>query len=199
MIVQIRGTLVAKTPTGVVIDCNGIGYYLFAPLSTIDQLGDTGSEVRLYTHFVVREDAMELYGFLSEEERRVFRLLIGISGIGPKLALGILSAISPGELKSAVDNANVALLQKLPGIGKKTAERLVVELRDKLRDIQPAISEDGVALQARREAVEALIALGYSKTIAEKAVKAASAELLDRSPSVEELIRTALRNAMSYR
>ncbi len=199
MIVQIRGTLVEKTPTGVVIDCNGIGYYLFTPLSTIDQLGDTGSEVRLYTHFVVREDAMELYGFLSEEERRVFRLLIGISGIGPKLALGILSAITPGELKSAVDNANVALLQKLPGIGKKTAERLVVELRDKLRDIQPAISEDGVALQARREAVEALIALGYSKTIAEKAVKAASAELLDRSPSVEELIRTALRNAMSYR
>ncbi len=199
MLVRIRGLLVEKLPMGIVVDCNGLGYYLHTPLSTLDQLGDIGSEVQLFTHFVVREDAMELYGFASEQERHVFRALLSVSGIGPKLSLSILSTISPGELKAAIDTANVELLKKLPGIGKKTAERMIIELRDKLPDIEPAAVDDGQAVHLRREAVEALIALGYPRSLAEKAVKAAVTQLTTASPSIEELIRLALRNAIGFK
>src|SRR5688572_17609541 len=137
MIGQIRGILIEKQPPSLVVDVHGVGYDIDAPMSTFFQLPDVGCEVTLLTHFVVREDAHHLYGFYTREERQLFRSLLKVNGVGPKLALTILSSITPDEFVHCVLSNDAASLVRLPGVGKKTAERLIIEMRDKLSDWHP--------------------------------------------------------------
>ncbi|GJQ19707.1 MAG: Holliday junction ATP-dependent DNA helicase RuvA [Bacteroidia bacterium] len=195
MIASLTGVLKAKTPTEVLIDVQGVGYAVNIPLSTFEGLGTAGSTVTLLTHLQVREDALQLYGFATEDELILFRLLISVTGIGPRIAQGILSGIPAAELRNYILQGNVAALIAIPGVGRKTAERLVVELRDRIGraetagtvSIQSAGQED-----PRTQALLALTSLGYSRQVAERAVRAASAET--NSTSVEELIKTALKH-----
>jgi Holliday junction DNA helicase RuvA len=142
MIGQIRGIILEKQAPQLTVDVHGVGYEIDAPMSTFYQLPDAGKEVRLYTHFVVREDAQLLYGFYTQEERHLFRTLLKVNGVGPKLALTILSSASPDEFVRSVLNNDTDSLVKLPGIGKKTAERLVIEMRDKLKEWSPASNSE---------------------------------------------------------
>ena len=170
MIGRITGTLAEKTPPLVLIDVNGVGYELDVPMSTFYNLPALGERVTLLTHFVVREDAQQLFGFLGADERSTFRLLVKISGVGPRTALGILSGLSVNELAQAVAQQNGARLVKVPGIGKKTAARLLLELKDKLA---PAIGQPAsVASDAHNDIVQALMALGYNEREAAAALKA---------------------------
>lgn len=199
MIASLTGTLVAKAPTEVVVDVRGVGYALAIPLSTYERLGNLQSEVRLFTHLHVREDALSLFGFATEDERALFRLLLSVSGIGPKMGLGILSGIPAADLRRHLTAGNLAALTVVPGIGKKLAERLVLELRDKLgrADGDPGTSAGTTAEmdRVRAEAVLALTSLGYQRAAAEKALRAALAELDGTEHTVEALIKLALRHA----
>lgn len=187
----------------VVIDCAGVGYAVSVPLTTLDTVPSPGSDVTLLTILVVREDAMQLYGFMTTAEREAFRLLTSIQGIGGRIALGILSASTLDGLRKDVATGNVASLQRLPGIGKKTAERIVVELKEKILGVIPSLSggseSASAGTQAPSEAVDdaisALQALGYNKSAAEKSVYAALKANPAISESSEELIRMALRQA----
>lgn len=195
MIASITGILKAKTPTEVLIDVQGLGYAVSIPLSTFEALGDAGSTVRLLTHLQVREDALQLYGFASEGELVLFKLLISVTGIGPRIAQGILSGIPAADLRSNIVQGNVAALTGVPGVGRKTAERLVVELRDKVgrTDVAGAVSVQSAGQEdPRTQALLALTSLGYSRQVAERAVRTATAETT--SASVEELIKTALKH-----
>lgn len=204
MIGRIRGVLVEKRPPDVLVEAMGVGYEIQMPMTSIYPLPDVGNEVVIYTHFVVREDAQLLFGFVDKTERATFRELIKANGVGPKLALTILSGMSAAQLAHVVHNGDVAALVKLPGVGKKTAERLLVEMRDKLKDIgtEAAVDMSGLALQdgasepllqatpgVKEEASSALQALGYKAAQAEKMIKA----VFDDSYSCEQLIREALR------
>lgn len=200
MIVYVSGKLVEKKPTEVVLDVNGLGYRLLIPASTYDQLPDVGGGTFLYAHFYVREDAHQLFGFATRAERAVFEEMLAVTGVGPKLALAALSAMRPGELRDYVIAGDTSLLTRIPGVGRKTAERLVVELRDRLAqvDLDEAASPlsggtDAVAT-ARADALAALVALGLSRANAEKALRT----VLRQHPGVQnadELIRLALREA----
>jgi Holliday junction DNA helicase RuvA len=171
MIEFLHGTLVSKEPVSVVIDVNGIGYTVSISLSTYEAMPAMGERVRLLTHLHVREDAMQLFGFSNTEERALFLQLQTISGIGARTALGILSGISPTELRSRVLSGDVPALTRIPGIGKKTAERIIVELRDTFsRSVSGVPGDGGAAMSLRDEALLALQALGYSRQPAEKAV-----------------------------
>src|SRR3989339_1757113 len=166
MIGSLTGTLKHKSPTEVVLDVNGVGYAVIIPFSTYEKLGDLESRVTLVTHLHVREDALQLFGFFTEEERFFFKLLISVNGIGPKIAQGILSGISVPELRQHIANGNISALTAIPGVGKKTAERLVIELRDKIGkigrgDAGHISTEDGSEL--RQEALLALTSLGYNR------------------------------------
>lgn len=199
MIAILSGILVRKTPTEVTIDVHGVGYSVSIPLSTSEKLGEIGSGVSLYTHLHVREDALQLYGFASTGEREMFRTLISVSGIGPRMAQGILSGASVTDLSSYITTGNSGALTSVPGIGKKLAERLVVELRDKVRMMdgrtgQPRESDDR-AEGVRGEAILALTSLGYSRGSAEKAVGAAVASFSGTDMSIEAIIKAALRKA----
>lgn len=198
MIGYIRGILLSKQNNEIVVDVNGIGYEVQVPLLTVFGLAEAGGEVQLFTHMVVREDAQLLYGFDQELGRSLFRLLIKVNGVGPKLALTILSGMSAGEFIHVINRGDAAALVKLPGVGKKTAERLVLEVRDKLKnlnveqvDMQPAQNSDAYSdQQIMQEAESALIALGYKPVDASKMVnKAADAGI----ESAEQLIRSALK------
>ncbi len=192
----LSGKLIEKAPTSVVIEAAGIGYDLTIPVSTYASLPALGEQVKLLTHFVVREDAQLLYGFATEEERKMFRLLISISGIGPKIANTALSGILVEDLKAAIKEGNVAILTSVSGIGKKTAERIVIELREKV------ILEGGKATGAKsssplisseaEDAVQALIALGYSKNEAQAAVDKAQKSASEKL-AVDKLVRNALK------
>ena len=170
MIGRLSGVIAEKTPPQVVIDVAGVGYEVDVPMSTFFNLGGLGDRAVLLTHFVVREDAHQLFGFLTQEERGTFRQLIKISGIGPKMALGLLSGLSVAELAQAVSRQEVGRLTKVPGVGKKTAERLLLELKGKLgADLTlPAT----VANDAQADILQALVALGYSEKDAALALKA---------------------------
>lgn len=170
MIGRLSGIIAEKTPPQVVIDVAGVGYEVDVPMSTFFNLGGLGERAVLLTHLVVREDAHQLFGFLTQEERATFRLLIKISGIGPKMALGLLSGLSVAELAQAVSRQEAGRLTKVPGIGKKTAERLLLELKGKLgADLAlPAT----VASDAQADILQALVALGYSEKDAAAALKA---------------------------
>jgi holliday junction DNA helicase RuvA len=201
MIASLTGILKYKSPTEILIDVNGVGYAVSIPLSTYEKLGDVGASISLLTHFHVREDAMQLFGFISNDERRLFKLLISVSGIGPKIAQGILSGMNVEELKSNILNGNVSALTAIPGVGKKTAERLILELRDKvgkaIADTEP-ISALGMASAAMRtEALQALTSLGYNLQIAEKSIRLVLKETEGSIISLEELIKRALRHTVA--
>jgi holliday junction DNA helicase RuvA len=197
MIASINGILKHKSPTEIIVDVHGIGFAVHIPLSTYEKLAEPGQPVFLLTHFHIREDAMVLFGFATEEERRLFKLLISVSGIGPKIAQSILSGISVSELQNFIVQGHIQALTSIPGIGKKTAERLVVELRDKVAkihsDAPPEIG--GAAVSAvRSEAVLALVSLGFTQQAAEKAIRATLNEAGSNADlSVEELLKLALR------
>jgi len=195
VIAQLEGTLVEKTPEAIVLDVHGVGYELRVPLSTFFSLPDEGKVVRLRVHTHVREDAFWLFGFASELERTLFRLLLGASGVGPKLALAILSGLSVERLVAALRAGDLATLVGIPGVGKKTAERMLVELRDRVGALdvsaEPARpARDDVSASAE----SALVNLGYPRAHAEKAVHRAL-ESLPESPGLEALIKEALRAA----
>jgi len=195
MIAQISGILVQKKPTEVVVECGGVGYHLFISVIASNKLNNIGDKITLKTLLIHREDAMQLYGFYDDVEREVFKLLISISGIGPKSALAILSSIDISELKQAIINNNLLLLQKMPGIGKKTSERLIIELKDKIIKIDTVADTDNHSATLQ-EAIAALIVLGYNRTTAEKAVKKAITVSENPSISCEEIIRLSLKFAL---
>ena len=196
MISSLRGRIASKTPPLLVIDVGGVGYEVEAPMSTFFHLPAVGEEVHLLTHLVVREDAHVLYGFATEEERRLFRSLIKVSGVGPKIALALLSGISVEGFVHCVQNQDVSALTRVPGIGRKTAERLLVEMRDRLSggELVPGVAAAAglaPASNAEAEAFGALIALGYKPAEATRLLKAAG----PGTHSTEELIRRALQSA----
>jgi len=201
MIGFLRGRLVSKHPPEIVLDVGGVGYQVQVPMTTLFQLPAIGDEVQLLTHFVVREDAQLLYGFAEQEDRRLFQELIKVSGVGPKLALALLSGMDARAFANCLQRDDVASLVALPGVGKKTAERLLVEMRDKagkwLEELSPELPGSTVArgiapTDHRSEAEQALVALGYKLPEAAKLVAAAEADGIESS---EELIRRALRAA----
>jgi holliday junction DNA helicase RuvA len=203
MITFLDGKLVGALPTQAIVDVGGVGYEVFIPLSSYDKLPAVGQPIRILTHLVVREDAHVLYGFMSVAERDLFRLLVNnVSGIGPKLALAVLSGMSVINFKSAVVNSDVAALAKISGLGKKTAERIVLELKDKLGvaaawEAATAAHAPTPEQEQANEAVLALIALGYKQVEAHRAVR----ELQQKEPgkSAEELVKLALKKMASGR
>ena len=199
MIASLRGTLVHKAPTDIIIDVGGVGYGAQIPLSTFEKLGTEGSSVTILVHLHVREDLLQLYGFSTEEERDTFRMLISVSGIGPRMAQGILSGISVRDLGNHILQGNLGALISIPGIGKKLAERLIVELRDKIGKIDsvayPFLPGTDPQNTVRSEAMLALTSLGYGRPVAEKALRAAIQDSNDREISIELLIKNALRHA----
>jgi Holliday junction DNA helicase RuvA len=192
MIGAVRGRIASKTPPQLTVDVGGLGYELEAPMSTFFQLPPVGSEVSLLTHLVVREDAHVLYAFGTEEERRLFRSLIRVSGVGPRIALALLSGMSVAAFTQCVRSEDVAALTRVPGVGRKTAERLIVEMRDRLsapaRPAGAAASADG---SPETEAYGALVALGYRPAEATRLLKAVEPGVY----TTEELIRRALQGA----
>jgi holliday junction DNA helicase RuvA len=198
MIAFLRGRVLDKHPNRIVVDVNGVGYDLYVPLSTYYDVGEVGTEVALRVHTHVREDALQLYGFLTALEQHLFERLIGISGIGPKLAVAVLSGIDSDELVASIQRADVARLTRIPGIGKKTAERIVLELKDRLADIAQPTAADGTDRpqidHVRDDLVSALENLGYHRPLAEKAVDAVRAR--DDSAPFEDALKGALRELM---
>jgi Holliday junction DNA helicase RuvA len=184
---RIAGKLVAKHPPQIVVDVHGVGYEVDVPMSTLYQLPTTGSDVTLLTHLIVREDAHQLYGFSTEGERTLFRKLLKISGVGARTALSVLSGMSVNDVKQAVSEQDSGRLTKVPGIGKKTAERLLLELKDKLDIAIVEVAAEGGS-NAGTDVVNALLALGYNDKEAQFAVKN-----LERGLSVTEGIRQALK------
>ena len=203
MIGRIRGTLVHKQPPDILVDVSGVGYEVQVPMTTLFQLPQLGEEVSLVTHFVVREDAQLLYGFIDERDRRLFRQLIKVSGVGPKLALTILSGMDSSSFARCVQRDDISSLVALPGVGKKTAERLLVDMRDKLKDwlgsdeAQVSLVTGGEArvpaVNTVADAEGALIALGYKPQEASRMVAAVND---DSVASSEDLIRRALKSVV---
>lgn len=196
MIGFLRGKLVEKQAPYMVIDVNGVGYDVETPMSSFFNLPAIGTELAIRTHLVIRDDAHVLFGFLTEDERALFRSLIKVNGVGPKVALGILSGVSVADFCSCVSDDNVTALVRLPGIGKKTAERLIIEMRDRLPEQVAGVSSPIGSMASKQspqvEAIGALVALGYKQAEAEKRVKAVTTE----DASSEQLIRLALQSAV---
>ena len=217
MISFVKGKLLEKDPTALLIDVNGIGYEIFVPMTTFYSLGEINSEVSLYTHFVVREDAQQLYGFKTKVDKKVFQELIKVSGIGARTAIAILSGMDCKTLLHCVENKDYGLLSSVPGIGKKTAERLVVEISDKLLKLASEIHADSDNISSStplsdsniqatqssvsssssifNESVDALIALGYKKKDAEKMVRST----IDNAKNASEAIRKALQGSIKLK
>jgi len=199
MIAFLRGRVLDKQPNRIVVDVQGVGYEVHVPLSTYYDVGDVGADVSLRIHTHVREDALQLYGFLTALEQQLFERLIATSGIGPKLAVAVLSGIEPNELVAAVQRADVVRLTAIPGIGRKTAERIVLELKDRLAHLvvpagvaAPADAPPGDRL--RDDLVSALLNLGYHRAIAEKAVDVTLKT--SGAPTFEQALKAALRELM---
>jgi Holliday junction DNA helicase RuvA len=193
MIGRLTGILVSKQPPWLVVDVGGVGYELEAPMSTVFDLPETGREVALFTHYAVKEDTVALYGFLREAERTLFRTVQKVSGIGAKIALAVLSGTSTDEFARLVQAGDIAALTRIPGIGKKTAERIVVELRDRVDGLAavPGVAA-GMPRDAQSEAVVALQQLGYKPVEAARLAKDAAAD----GDSAEAIIRKALKAAL---
>ena len=200
MISYIRGELITMEEDKVIIDVNGVGFGIYMPLQSMYHLPPAGEEVRLHTYMNVREDAIQLYGFLTKDDLKVFKLVISVGGIGPKGGLSILSQMSPDDLRFAVMANDAKTIAKAPGIGKKTAEKLIIELKDKL-DIEDVLNRDveGVNVvssvsasnEVQAEVIQALVALGYGSTEATKVVKKVA---ITEDTTVEDLLKVALRN-----
>lgn len=205
MISYIKGEVVEIEEEKLILECQGIGYNIFMPGSALDKSVRPGQEVKVHTYLHVREDAMQLYGFWTRDDLKMFRMLLGVSGIGPKAALGILSGLTADELRFAVLSDDIKTISRAPGVGKKTAQKMILELKDKLDlqeafetkslHVQEAVSSDtGDLMDAKKEAVQALTALGYSGSEALRAVKQ-----IDMTPdmNVEEILKLALKK-MSF-
>ena len=196
MIGSLRGKIIMKQPPQVVVECSGVGYELDTPMSTFLALPESGADVFLHTHMVVREDSQTLYGFLSEDERGLFRTLLKISGVGAKMGLAILSGMSATDFRRCVTYEDTAMLVKIPGVGKKTAERLIIEMRDK---IDTDSSGNGAsrpvtgAPEPQSEAADALVALGYKPAEVTRLLGKLDIEGM----STEDIIRLALKQAVS--
>ena len=201
MIAFVRGTAVDMTENSVIVETGGIGYEIYMTCTDLSQI-HMGEEVKIHTYFNVREDAMQLYGFRSKDDLQMFKLLLGVNGVGPKAAVGVLAGITADELRFAILSDDVKTLSKAPGIGKKTAQKLILELKDKMKledafEIKLAHEQEkaaaglGEVSDGRQEAVEALVALGYSSTDALRAVR----KVTDVAPDdVEGLLKAALKN-----
>ena len=200
MYAYVSGSLVEKKPTEAIIEAGGVGYRLLIPASSFDKLPAVGKPAKLLTTFVVRDDAQTLYGFATDAERTAFETLTAVSGVGPKLALAALSAMSPGELQSTVVSGDVAMLTRVPGVGKRKAEKLIVELKDKFADLdglEPAGAlggGDSASTQARADARAGLEALGLGRADAERRLRKVL-RANPGAPSAEDLIRLALRES----
>ncbi|OUR59638.1 Holliday junction DNA helicase RuvA [Colwellia sp. 39_35_sub15_T18] len=212
MIGRLSGTLAEKFPPEILIECAGVGYEVTMPMTSIYALPELNEQAVIYTHFVVREDAQLLYGFANTTERKLFRLLIKVNGVGPKLALAVLSAMSADQFVSCVAHDDVSGIVKIPGVGKKTAERLLIEMRDRLKDWQmttltPATDAMPVQLTTEQtfinglndpfrsnkgDAINALISLGYKQAQADKAVK----QVYSEGMSSEDIIRYSLKSML---
>ncbi|TLX23151.1 Holliday junction branch migration protein RuvA [Thermomonas fusca] len=194
MIGRLKGILIHKAPPWLVVDVHGVGYELEAPMSTFYDLPEVGREVFLFTHYATREDSVSLYGFLRESERRLFRDVQKVSGIGAKIALAVLSGVSVNDFARLVQTSDVTALTRIPGIGKKTAERMVVELRDRAADLAggPITASSGLPGDPLSEAITALQALGYKPAEAERMAKKAATD----GDAAETIIRKALQSAL---
>lgn len=193
MYAYIKGTLEDKSNTYVVVECMGIGYKIFMSNTSISNLGELGEKVKIYTHYYVREDNISLYGFLSNEELRMFELLLGVSGVGAKSAIAMLSNITPSSFALAVISNDIAKLTKIPGIGAKSAQRIVLELKDKLKNEQAIEKAESVKEKVKddtilSEAIDALQILGYNRKEIDKAIEKIQTENM----STEDIIRKAL-------
>jgi Holliday junction DNA helicase RuvA len=198
LIAHLRGTILDKHPNRIVIDVNGVGYDVYVPLSTFYGLGEAGADIAVRIHTHVREDALVLYGFGTILEQELFERLIGVSGIGPKVALAVLSGIEPHELIRAIERGDLARLTAIPGVGKKTSERIVLELKDRLPRAQPAVVAAGATAPdspaLRDDVVSALVNLGYHRPLAEKSAEAAINTLGSAADaSFERTLKQALR------
>ena len=202
MISYIRGELITIEEEKAIVEVNGVGFGIYMPAQALGLLPSIGEEVRLHTYMNVREDAIQLYGFLTKDDLHVFKLVIGVSGIGPKGGLSILSQLSPDDLRFAVMANDAKAIAKAPGIGKKTAEKLIIELKDKLNvedvlnkavENQSSVGIGSASNEMQAEAVQALVALGYGNAEAMKAVKKV---VLDENTSVEDILKQALKNMM---
>jgi len=198
VIAHLRGSILEKHPNRIVIDVNGVGYDIFVPLSTFYVLGDAGAAIALRIHTHVREDALVLYGFATLLEQELFERLIGVSGIGPKVALAVLSGIEPQDLIRAIERGDLARLTAIPGVGKKTSERIVLELKDRLpraHAVVPAAGSSAPEAPALRDdVISALVNLGYHRPLAEKAAEAAVTIVGSSSDaSFERVLKQALR------
>ena len=201
MIAYLKGEVVEIEEEKLILECGDIGYNISMPASALDGTLRPGQEVKIHTHLHVREDAMQLYGFLTRDDLKMFRMLLGVSGIGPKAALGILSGLSADELRFAVLSDDIKTISRAPGVGKKTAQKMILELKDKL-DLQEAFdtktmhvqeasqAETGDLVDAKKEAVQALTALGYSGSEALRAVKQVD---VTSHMNVEEILKLALK------
>ncbi|MSO83664.1 MAG: Holliday junction branch migration protein RuvA [Acidobacteria bacterium] len=199
MIAFLRGRVLDKQPNLIIVDVQGVGYEVRVPLSTYYDVGDTGTDVALHIHTHVREEALHLYGFLTTIEQQLFERLIAISGIGPKLAVAVLSGIEPSDLVGAVQRSDIARLTGIPGVGRKTAERMILELKDRLANLAVSAGTRGPALEAsgerlRDDVLSALQNLGYHRPLAEKAVDSTLSST--GAPSFEQALRAALRELM---
>jgi Holliday junction DNA helicase RuvA len=195
----LNGKITEKTPASAILDVNGVGYEVRISVNTFSALPDLGQVAKLLTHFVVREDAQILYGFANEEERELFRLLLSVSGIGPKMAITLLSGMTVPELRRAIREGSIPVLSSVSGIGKKTAERVIVELKDKLpreagNDSKDIIHDMSVSDQMVDDAIQALVALGYTKQKAKEVVQKVLKEGVGKKLTVEEIIRTSLKH-----
>ncbi|MEI7907206.1 MAG: Holliday junction branch migration protein RuvA [Bacteroidota bacterium] len=196
MISYLKGILTKKSPTEIVIDIAGLGYSVNISLSTYEQLPEIDTEVQILTHHHIREDAQLLYGFATETEREMFRLLIGVSGIGPKMAQTILSGIRTDELVRTIAVGAISTLTAIPGVGKKTAERMVLELKDKVAKMEGSekiIDLPNTGASIRSEALTALISLGFSREKAEQSLRGVLNDTNGKTISIEELIKRALQ------
>jgi Holliday junction DNA helicase RuvA len=198
MIGRLRGRIADKQPNRLIVDVQGVGYEVHVPLSTFYDVGDEGADIalRVYTH--IREDALQLYGFLTELERQLFERLIGISGIGPKLAIAVLSGMDPRDLLVSVQRGDIARLRSIPGVGKKTSERIVLELKDRLGQLPGSTPPESAPVngadRVRSDLISALQNLGYHRPQAEKAIDATLQTMSD--PTFEHALKAALRELM---
>ncbi|RJQ46766.1 MAG: Holliday junction branch migration protein RuvA [Nitrospiraceae bacterium] len=190
MIASIKGIVLSKQPEGVIVDVNGIGYHVSIPLCSLADIPESGSTVFLHTYTHVREDSLQLFGFLSNEEKKIFTSLIGINGIGPKLGLAILSGMPVQKLVEAISSENVSLLSTIPGLGKKTSARLVLELKGKLPSFNMDETISSRLGAHADDAISALVNFGYKKPLAEKAVEQS---VKNGTTAIEDIIREALK------
>lgn len=193
MIGYLTGKILSKKPTQILIEVSGVGYLVNISINTFDKISETGDVISLHTYLSVREDSLTLYGFYTLSEKELFEILIGVNGVGPKLAQGILSGISADEFRDAIANSNISRLVAIPGVGKKTAERMLIELRDKIDKVSESDSSlSSKTFSIKDDAVAALIGLGYNQKIADKVTRS----LLDgnTSLSLEDLIKESLKN-----